>query len=128
MIVQNQLLREHATGNYAELLAAIVKDPAMLRYLDNNSNRKSHPNENLAREVMELFSLGAGNYTEDDVEHAAERSGFGSADTMRRAFLRSLGVGPAEYRSRFHSSRPSAESLEFATGTLLVKNFACAAA
>ena len=71
MIRQNQFLRDNATGSYADLLAGILRDPAMLRYLDNVSNKKSHPNENLAREVMELFSLGEGNYTERDVKNAA---------------------------------------------------------
>jgi uncharacterized protein (DUF1800 family) len=49
----------------------ISRDPAMLKYLDNNTNRKSHPNENYARELMELFTMGIGNYTEDDVKAAA---------------------------------------------------------
>ncbi|MBL4769951.1 MAG: DUF1800 domain-containing protein [Planctomycetes bacterium] len=71
MIGQNQLFREHGLGNYGELLAAIVEDPAMLLYLDNNTNRRRKPNENLARELMELFSLGEGNYTEEDVRQAA---------------------------------------------------------
>ncbi|MDF1838200.1 MAG: DUF1800 domain-containing protein, partial [Planctomycetota bacterium] len=71
MIQQNQLFREHALGNYGELLGQIVEDPAMLLYLDNNTNRRNKPNENLARELMELFSLGEGNYTEEDVRQAA---------------------------------------------------------
>jgi uncharacterized protein (DUF1800 family) len=71
MIAQNQLFRENALGNYGQLLSAIVEDPAMLLYLDNNSNRRRKPNENLARELMELFSLGEGNYTEEDVRQAA---------------------------------------------------------
>ncbi|MCP3920912.1 MAG: DUF1800 domain-containing protein [bacterium] len=71
MIDQNQLFRDNATGSYATLLKAILKDPAMLRYLDNNTNKKGKPNENLAREVMELFSLGEGHYTESDVKEAA---------------------------------------------------------
>ena len=71
MIQQNELLREHALGNFGTLLREVLKDPAMIRYLDNNSNRKGRPNENLAREVMELFSLGEGNYTEDDIKEAA---------------------------------------------------------
>jgi uncharacterized protein (DUF1800 family) len=71
MIQQNELLREHALGNYGVMLRGVLKDPAMIRYLDNNSNRKGRPNENLAREVMELFSLGEGNYSEDDIKDAA---------------------------------------------------------
>ena len=71
VIRQNQLVREKALGSYADLLAAIVRDPAMLVYVDNQVNRKRNPNENLARELMELFSLGVGNYTEKDVQEAA---------------------------------------------------------
>ncbi len=64
---QNQLLREQATGDFRKLVHGIAKNPAMLIYLDSESNRKSHPNENFAREIMELFVLGEGNYTEQDV-------------------------------------------------------------
>lgn len=64
---QNQLLRQHALGNFESLTQAIAKDPAMLIYLDSTSNRKSHPNENFARELMELFCLGEGHYSEADV-------------------------------------------------------------
>jgi uncharacterized protein (DUF1800 family) len=71
MIEQNELLREHARGRFGDLLRAIVRDPAMLEYLDNNRNRKQRPNENFARELMELFTLGEGNYTERDVKEAA---------------------------------------------------------
>ena len=70
MFVQNTLFRRHAAGSFRTLLHAISKDPAMLEYLDNRSNRKEHPNENYAREVMELFTLGAGNYTEEDIREA----------------------------------------------------------
>ena len=71
LIRQNQLVREMALGSYADLLQAMIRDPAMLTYLDNQVNRKGSPNENLARELMELFSLGVGNYTEKDVKEAA---------------------------------------------------------
>lgn len=72
MYQQNQLLREHAAGNFGAMLYGIIHDPAMIRYLDNNSNSKAHPNENLAREIMELFSMGAyQGYTETDVREAA---------------------------------------------------------
>lgn len=71
VIRQNQLVREMALGSYAELLRSVIRDPAMLVYLDNQVNRKRNPNENLARELMELFSLGVGNYTERDVQEAA---------------------------------------------------------
>lgn len=68
---QNQFVRDHAMGSYADLLSGIARDPAMLVYLNNNVNRKGNPNENLAREIMELFSLGVGNYTEKDIKEAA---------------------------------------------------------
>lgn len=69
---QNELFREHAAGNYAALLYGIVHDPAMLRYLDNNQNIKGQPNENLAREIMELFSMGVDQgYSEKDIVEAA---------------------------------------------------------
>lgn len=71
MYMQNQLFRSHAAGNFGELLFAIIRDPAMLAYLDNNDSRKDQPNENLARELMELFSLGLGNYTERDIKEGA---------------------------------------------------------
>ena len=71
MIEQHRFLREHALGSYATLLRGIVRDPAMLVYLDNTANRRGRPNENLARELMELFSLGVGPYTEADVKAAA---------------------------------------------------------
>ncbi|MEQ1827322.1 MAG: DUF1800 domain-containing protein [Pirellula sp.] len=64
---QNQLLRDHALGRFGELVHKISQDPAMLIYLDSAINRKAHPNENFARELMELFCLGEGNYTEADV-------------------------------------------------------------
>ncbi|MGB7325931.1 MAG: DUF1800 domain-containing protein [Rubripirellula sp.] len=67
MWIQNQILREHALGNFGELVHKISQDPAMLIYLDSASNRKAHPNENFARELMELFCLGEGNYSETDV-------------------------------------------------------------
>lgn len=72
MYRQNQLFREHAAGNFGALLYAIVHDPSMIRYLDNNKNNKGEPNENLAREIMELFSLGLDQgYTEKDIAEAA---------------------------------------------------------
>ncbi len=68
---QIKLFHDHALGNYGGLLKAIIRDPAMLRYLDNIRNRKGNPNENLARELMELFSLGPGNYSEQDIKEGA---------------------------------------------------------
>ena len=70
--VQHNTLRHLALGNFRELLHAISKDPAMILWLNNQENKKDAPNENFAREVMELFTLGEGNgYTENDIKQAA---------------------------------------------------------
>ena len=71
MARQNELLRRHALGSFAALLHAASKDPAMLVYLDGARSRRGQPNENFAREVMELFTLGEGRYTEQDIKEAA---------------------------------------------------------
>jgi uncharacterized protein (DUF1800 family) len=68
---QNDLFRHHARAPFGTLLEAAVRDPALLVWLDASANRKGHPNENLARELMELFTLGIGHYTENDVKEAA---------------------------------------------------------
>ncbi|MNK13856.1 hypothetical protein D3C87_319480 [compost metagenome] len=64
-------IRKNALGNFRDLLFAVSKAPAMLNFLNNQQNKKGHPNENFAREVMELFTMGRGNYTEPDVREAA---------------------------------------------------------
>jgi uncharacterized protein (DUF1800 family) len=71
MAAQNALLRREALGSFGTMLHAVAKDPAMLLYLDGASNRKGKPNENFAREVMELFTLGEGQYAQRDVSEAA---------------------------------------------------------
>jgi uncharacterized protein (DUF1800 family) len=68
---QNQQFRELARAPFGKLLNVVVRDPAVLRWLDAPANRKGHPNENLGRELMELFTLGIGHYTEGDVKEAA---------------------------------------------------------
>ncbi len=68
---QNELFRKHGRGPFGDLLMAVVKDPALLVWLDAPANRKGQPNENLGRELMELFTLGVGHYTEGDVKEAA---------------------------------------------------------
>ena len=68
---QNDLLRKHAIGDFGEMVQEISQNPAMLLYLDSANNRKTHPNENFARELMELFCLGEGNYTEQDIRELA---------------------------------------------------------
>jgi hypothetical protein len=72
MLGQYRLMREHALGSFAKLLVAMGTDPAMLVWLDANTSTKAAPNENYARELMELFALGIGNYTETDVRQAAK--------------------------------------------------------
>ena len=68
---QNELLRRKAADNFRDFVLEISRDPAMLDYLNNQQNRKQHPNENYARELMELFTLGIGHYTENDIKEAA---------------------------------------------------------
>lgn len=72
-LAQQQIntLRTHAFGKFGDLLMAVSKDPGMLQFLNNQQNKKDSPNENFAREVMELFTMGHGNYTEEDIKNAA---------------------------------------------------------
>ncbi len=90
---QNELFRRLATGNWLQLLTEAGKDPAMLVWLDQAQSRKEHPNENFAREVMELFTLGLGNYTEKDVTEGARALTGWSLDPNDQKFI---------YRPRFH--------------------------
>ncbi|GBC95946.1 hypothetical protein HRbin16_01746 [bacterium HR16] len=71
MILQNETFRRLALGSFRDMLLAVSRDPAMLLWLDNHLNRKGKPNENYARELLELFTMGIGNYTEQDVKEAA---------------------------------------------------------
>lgn len=71
MFRQLELFRARAAGNWPDLLVAVTRDPAMLLWLDQAQSRKEHPNENYAREVMELFALGEGNYAEQDILETA---------------------------------------------------------
>ena len=68
----NQILRENAFGNFKDLTKQIVKTNAIVRYLDNNDNKVGKLNENLSRELLELFTLGIGNYTESDIKNGAK--------------------------------------------------------
>jgi uncharacterized protein (DUF1800 family) len=73
------VIRRNALGNFGTMLKEVSQTPAMLNFLNNQQNRKGHPNENFAREVMELFTLGRGNYTENDIKEAARAfTGWGS--------------------------------------------------
>lgn len=67
----NNIIRKNAIGDFKMLLLEVSKSPAMLQFLNNQQNRKAHPNENFAREVMELFTLGRGAYSEQDIREAA---------------------------------------------------------
>jgi hypothetical protein len=71
MLGQVLLFQQHAVGNFGTLLSAVTRDPAMLVYLDAGQNVKGRPNENFGRELMELFTMGVGNYTEHDIREAA---------------------------------------------------------
>jgi uncharacterized protein (DUF1800 family) len=84
---QNELFRRLATGNWLELLIEVGKDPAMLIWLDQAQSRKQHPNENFAREVMELFALGEGHYTEKDISEAARALTGWSYERMNQKFV-----------------------------------------
>jgi len=87
MWLQNDLFRRHATGNWLELLVGVARDPAMLVWLDQAQSRKQHPNENFARELMELFTLGEGHYTEQDVTEAARAFTGWGYDRIRQEFV-----------------------------------------
>lgn len=71
MLQQNELFRSHALGGFHQLTREVVRDPAMMLYLDLQKSDRQHPNENFARELMELFTMGEGHYTENDVREAA---------------------------------------------------------
>jgi hypothetical protein len=93
IVDQNELLRTYALGNWRQLTHAIARDPAMLKWLDQARSNKAHPNENFARELMELFTLGIGNYTEQDVRESA-RAFTGFSLQSRN--------GPYQYRANVH--------------------------
>lgn len=85
---QNLLIREHALGKFGPFLLAMSRDPAMLIWLDSNSNARGRPNENYARELMELFALGVGHYTESDVREGARAFTGWHTDGRRFTFNR----------------------------------------
>ena len=94
----NQILREHAFGNFKELTKKIIKSNATVKYLDNNDNKNGKLNENLSRELLELFTIGIGNYTEQDIKNGAK----GLAGL-------SIGLENAVYRPKFEDN----ESFEY---------------
>jgi uncharacterized protein (DUF1800 family) len=90
ILYQQQLLdiiRQNALGNFGDLLREVSKSASMINFLNNNQNKKGHPNENFAREVMELFTMGRGNYTENDIKEAARAfTGWGATISGEFAF------------------------------------------
>lgn len=86
MLLQNQLIRKYSLGSFRSFLKDMGRDAAMLIWLDANQNVKAHPNENYAREVLELFSLGVGHYTEKDVQEAARAFTGWHADPSTQQF------------------------------------------
>ncbi len=79
-------IRSNALGSFRDMLHEVSKSAAMLNFLNNQQNRKDHPNENFAREVMELFTLGRGNYTENDIKEAA-RAFTGWSSGLKGQFI-----------------------------------------
>ena len=92
---QNELFRRLATGNWTQLLTEAGKDPAMLLWLDQAQSKKDHPNENFAREVMELFALGEGHYTEKDISEGARALTGWSLEPAEQKFI---------FRPRIHDA------------------------
>ncbi len=92
MYDQNVLLRRNALGNFRTMLHEVARDPAMLIYLDGANSRKEQPNENFAREVMELFTLGEGHYSEKDIKEAARAFTGWSVDRETGKFLFRRGI------------------------------------
>ncbi len=89
MLAQNRFLRQHALADYGTILKGIARDPVMMRWLDISGSVRGRPNENYARELMELFTLGVGNYTEQDIREAARAfTGFVTDREGRVSFVR----------------------------------------
>jgi len=96
-----QLLRSHALGSFEPLLQDVSRDPAMLVWLDANTNRKSQPNDKLARNLMERFSMGSGGYSEEDVREAARAfTGWAVLKSRLRYFDREHDSGPKKILGR----------------------------
>ena len=120
MLKQNELLRRHALGKFEPMIQGISRDVAMLIYLDSEDNRKTRPNENYARELMELFCLGPGNYSENDIKELARcftgwqikrgrfRFNKHQHDKGEKAFLNSRGDFSGEQAIRIVINQPAA--------------------
>ena len=87
LLKQNITFRRHSLGNFKQLLHSVARDPAMLIYLDNDTNKKGQPNENFARELLELFTLGEGHFSEKDVRGAAQAFTGWTADRQKKQFV-----------------------------------------
>ena len=101
---QNIMLRRNAMGNFGTLLREVARDPAMLIYLDGANSRKEQPNENFAREVMELFTLGEGHYTEKDIKEAARAFTGWSVDRETGQFVFRRGIHDYGMKTVFNKS------------------------
>jgi uncharacterized protein (DUF1800 family) len=99
---QHRLLREHAMGDFRDLMQRVTVDAAMLVYLDGNGSTADGPNENFSRELMELFTLGRGPYTQDDVRNGAKAvAGWSVDDAQRAVFTESDALAtPVDYLGR----------------------------
>lgn len=99
---QYQLYRGYALGNFARMLHAVIEDPAMLIYLDNRASKKNHPNENLARELLELFTMGEGHYGEREIKELARGlTGYSIDKDFQFRFKKRLhDFGPKEFFGR----------------------------
>jgi uncharacterized protein (DUF1800 family) len=127
---QNEVFRKMATGNWLQMLIDVGKDPAMLIWLDQAQSRREHPNENFAREVMELFALGEGHYTEKDItEGARALTGWSydrpSQEFIERPFLHDRGLKTIFGRTGFFNGEDFLELIvaqpqapRFVTGKL----------
>ena len=130
MWLQNETFRRNAAGNWLTMLTEVTKDPAMLVWLDQAQSRKAHPNENYAREVMELFTLGEGHYTEKDVSEAARAFTGLAYDRLNQAstyrpFIHDSGLktvlgktGPLTYTDVLDQIIEQPQSDRFITGKL----------
>lgn len=86
----NDIFRRHATGNFKEITIAVGQSPSMLRYLDNARSTKQHPNENWARELMELFTMGVGTYSEADIKNSARAFTGWTADYQAFVYRKNI--------------------------------------
>lgn len=102
MYRQNVTIRQHCLGKFQDLLLNLSKDPAMLYWLDNQFNVKGKPNENFAREIMELFTLGIGHYSEEDVQEAARAFTGWTYGVGRRLLDKPRPVSTFQFRRELH--------------------------